>query len=264
MCSCAHLPQFKSLRLCECFWWGFIEQVWAATFICCCIVMPDDILLWSVVSADKFQYTCKGGDTNSEGVDDSKDMEETLKTFSLLGKNTLSVRMQLALSVTSTLLSPLFLSRVEGGFPVRCVQCFGGHFALGKCPNQKLWRWKIISSRESHLWKPKCLFCLRGSWCDTQLDLHIFQPGDPHLAFFCELLSVSAEGLTRWLCNRRIVLVAETVVKPEPIERAVNARDALAKQIYAHLFDCIIKRINNALQAPGQQHAFIGVLDIYG
>ncbi|KAM8890735.1 unconventional myosin-Vc [Spinachia spinachia] len=89
-------------------------------------------------------------------------------------------------------------------------------------------------------------------------------PGDPHLAAFCELLSVRAEGLVRWLSHRRIVLVAETVVKPVPKERAVSARDALAKQIYAHLFDCIIKRINTALQVPGQQHAFIGVLDIYG
>lgn len=80
----------------------------------------------------------------------------------------------------------------------------------------------------------------------------------------CELLGVSAEGLAHWLCHRRIVLVAETLVKPEPRKRAVNARDALAKQIYAHLFDCVISRINTALKVPGKQHAFIGVLDIYG
>lgn len=99
---------------------------------------------------------------------------------------------------------------------------------------------------------------------NTKLDLYIFQPSDPHLAVFCELLGVNAEGLARWLCHRRIVLVAESVVKPMPRDRAVNARDALAKHIYAHLFDCIIKRINTALQVPGKQHAFIGVLDIYG
>uniref|UniRef100_A0A6Q2Y467 Myosin VC n=1 Tax=Esox lucius TaxID=8010 RepID=A0A6Q2Y467_ESOLU len=87
---------------------------------------------------------------------------------------------------------------------------------------------------------------------------------DPHLAVFCELLGVSPEGVTRWLCHRRIVMVAETVVKPVPRERAVNARDALAKQIYAHLFDSVIHRINAALQVPGKQHTFIGVLDIYG
>ncbi|KAM9753749.1 unconventional myosin-Vc [Menidia menidia] len=89
-------------------------------------------------------------------------------------------------------------------------------------------------------------------------------PSDPHLPVFCDLLGVSAEQLVRWLSNRRIVLVAETVVKPVSKERAVTARDALAKQIYAHLFDCIINRINTALQIPGKQHAFIGVLDIYG
>lgn len=94
--------------------------------------------------------------------------------------------------------------------------------------------------------------------------LPLLQLGDPHLALFCELLAVKAQELVRWLCHRRIVLAAETLVKPEPKKRAVNARDALAKQMYAHLFDCIISRINRALQAPGKQHAFIGVLDIYG
>lgn len=84
------------------------------------------------------------------------------------------------------------------------------------------------------------------------------------MALCCGLLAVRAEALVRWLCHRRIVLAAETLVKPEPKKRALNARDALAKQMYAHLFDCIISRINRALQAPGKQHAFIGVLDIYG
>ncbi|KAJ0069163.1 hypothetical protein NL108_003078 [Boleophthalmus pectinirostris] len=89
-------------------------------------------------------------------------------------------------------------------------------------------------------------------------------PSDPHLSVFCELLEVNAVDLARWLCHRRIVLAAETVVKPLPKKRVINARDALAKQIYAHLFDCIINRINTALKVPGKQHAFIGVLDIYG
>lgn len=92
----------------------------------------------------------------------------------------------------------------------------------------------------------------------------VSQSNDPHLAVFCDLLGVKAEELVRWLCHRRIVLVAETVVKPVSKERAVNARDALAKQLYAHLFDGIINRINAALRVPGKQHAFIGVLDIYG
>ncbi|XP_077423266.1 unconventional myosin-Vc isoform X2 [Vanacampus margaritifer] len=87
---------------------------------------------------------------------------------------------------------------------------------------------------------------------------------DSHLCIVCELLGVRADDLVRWLCNRRLVLVAETVVKPLHKDRAVNSRDALAKRIYAHVFNCIINRINKALQVPGKQHAFIGVLDIYG
>uniref|UniRef100_A0A7N8XK57 Myosin VC n=1 Tax=Mastacembelus armatus TaxID=205130 RepID=A0A7N8XK57_9TELE len=174
MCSCAHLPEFKNLRLCD---------------------------------ADNFQYTSMGGDITIEGVDDKKDMEETLRTFSLLGLNK-----DFQSDVFKVLAAILHLGNVE----------------------------------------------IRNSGDDKS------SPSDPHLAVFCELLGVRAEGLVRWLCHRRIVLVAETVVKPVPKERAVNARDALAKQIYAHLFDCIINRINTALQAPGKQHAFIGVLDIYG
>ncbi|XP_008287953.1 unconventional myosin-Vc [Stegastes partitus] len=176
MCSSANLPEFKNLRL---------------------------------STADKFRYTCMGGDTTIEGVDDKKDMGETRRTFSLLG-----LKEDFQLEVFRVLAAILHLGNVE-----------------------------IRSSGDERSSVP---------------------PSDPHLAVFCELLGVSAEGLVRWLCHRRIVLVAETVVKPMPMERAVNARDALAKQIYAHLFDCIINRINAALKVPGKQHAFIGVLDIYG
>ncbi|KAF6738864.1 Unconventional myosin-Vc [Oryzias melastigma] len=176
MCSCADLPEFQSLRL---------------------------------MSADKFLYTCMGGDITIEGVDDKSDMNETRRTFSLLG-----LKEDFQADVFKVLAAILHLGNVE----IR----------------------------------------------DQGNDKSSIAPGDPHLAVFCELLEVSADGLLRWLCNRRIVLSAETVVKPVPKERALTARDALAKQIYAHLFDCIINRINTALQVPGKQHAFIGVLDIYG
>ncbi|KAI3370674.1 hypothetical protein L3Q82_007236 [Scortum barcoo] len=187
MCSCADLPEFKSLKLCEC--------------------LHDEFC--SAASADKFRYTCMGGEIRIEGVDDKKDMEETRRTFSLLG-----LQEDFQLDVFKVLAAILHLGNVE-------IRDSGG-------------------------------------------DKSSVPSSDPHLLVFCELLGVSMEGLVRWLCHRRIVLVAETVVKPVPKERAVNARDALAKQIYAHLFDCIINRINTALQVPGKQHAFIGVLDIYG
>ncbi|KAM4553324.1 unconventional myosin-Vc [Fundulus diaphanus] len=176
MCSCADSAEFKTLRL---------------------------------LSADEFRYTSMGGDVTIEGVDDKKDMEETRRTFSLLG-----LKEDFQSDVFKVLAAILHLGNVEI---------------------------KISGDDRSSV-----------------------PPSDPHLAAFCDLLSVGAAELVRWLCNRRIVLAAETFVKPVPKERAVAARDALAKQIYAHLFDCIITRINTALQVPGNQHAFIGVLDIYG
>uniref|UniRef100_A0A8D2PLB8 Myosin VC n=1 Tax=Zosterops lateralis melanops TaxID=1220523 RepID=A0A8D2PLB8_ZOSLA len=85
-----------------------------------------------------------------------------------------------------------------------------------------------------------------------------------HLHIFCELLDLNCDKMARWLCHRKIVTTSETVIKPMTRAQAANARDALAKKIYSHLFDFIVERINQALQFPGKQHTFIGVLDIYG
>ncbi|XP_052586163.1 LOW QUALITY PROTEIN: unconventional myosin-Vc [Peromyscus californicus insignis] len=87
---------------------------------------------------------------------------------------------------------------------------------------------------------------------------------DRHLTVFCELLGLETSKVAQWLCNRKIVTASETVVKPMTRPQAINARDALAKKIYAHLFDFIVERINQALDFSGKQHTFIGVLDIYG
>ncbi|XP_070619171.1 unconventional myosin-Vc [Erythrolamprus reginae] len=87
---------------------------------------------------------------------------------------------------------------------------------------------------------------------------------DKHLNIFCELLGVESDKIAQWLCHRKIITTSETVVKPMTKLQAANARDALAKKIYSHLFDFIVEQINKALQFPGKQHSFIGVLDIYG
>ncbi|MBN3296301.1 MYO5C protein, partial [Amia calva] len=162
-----------------------------------------------LLSADEFRYTCMGGKTFIDGVDDKADMVETRRTFSLLG-----LKEDFQMDVFKVLAGILHLGNVE-------VKAVGD-------------------------------------------DKSSVSSSDKHLAMFCELLDVSEENVSRWLCSRKIVLVSETVVKPMPVHRAINARDALAKQIYSHLFDCIILRINTALKFPGKQHTFIGVLDIYG
>ncbi|XP_062404048.1 unconventional myosin-Vc [Sardina pilchardus] len=176
LCACADQPDFKHLRL---------------------------------LRADQFQYTCLGGATEIDGVDDRADMAETRRTFTLLG------------------LKEDFLSDV---FKVLAAILHLGNVTIKSTSGDK---------------------------CGVSAS-------DVHLAVFCELMCVDVESVCRWLCHRRLVLVTETVVKPVPVERAVNARDALAKHIYAHLFHCVIHRINTALKVPGKQHSFIGVLDIYG
>ncbi|KAL7980036.1 hypothetical protein Chor_001304, partial [Crotalus horridus] len=87
---------------------------------------------------------------------------------------------------------------------------------------------------------------------------------DKHLTIFSKLLGVASDKIAQWLCHRKIITTSETVVKPMTKLQAVNARDALAKKIYSHLFDFIVEQINKALQFSGKQHTFIGVLDIYG
>uniref|UniRef100_A0A673N4C7 Unconventional myosin-Vb-like n=1 Tax=Sinocyclocheilus rhinocerous TaxID=307959 RepID=A0A673N4C7_9TELE len=85
-----------------------------------------------------------------------------------------------------------------------------------------------------------------------------------HLHHFCRLLGIEQEQMEHWLCRRKLVTTAETYVKNMSHAQAVNARDALAKHIYAHLFDWIVEHINKALHTSTKQHSFIGVLDIYG
>jgi myosin-1 len=46
--------------------------------------------------------------------------------------------------------------------------------------------------------------------------------------------------------------------------QAIGSRDALAKAMYARIFDWLIARINQALVTTQKVTASIGVLDIYG
>lgn len=70
--------------------------------------------------------------------------------------------------------------------------------------------------------------------------------------------------MEHWLCHRKLVTTAETYVKTMSLQQVVNARNALAKHIYAQLFGWIVEQVNKALHTALKQHSFIGVLDIYG
>uniref|UniRef100_A0A2K6EU53 Unconventional myosin-Vb n=1 Tax=Propithecus coquereli TaxID=379532 RepID=A0A2K6EU53_PROCO len=89
-------------------------------------------------------------------------------------------------------------------------------------------------------------------------------PQDEHLNNFCQLLGVEHSQMEHWLCHRKLVTTAETYVKTMSLQQVLNARNALAKHIYAQLFGWIVEHINKALHTSLKQHSFIGVLDIYG
>ncbi|XP_068107476.1 unconventional myosin-Vb isoform X2 [Hyperolius riggenbachi] len=90
------------------------------------------------------------------------------------------------------------------------------------------------------------------------------QKGDEHLNHFCALLGVEHDQMEHWLCHRKLVTTSETYVKNMSVQQALNARNALAKHIYAQLFNWIVQHVNKALHTTVKQHSFIGVLDIYG
>ncbi|XP_072889235.1 unconventional myosin-Va isoform X4 [Hemitrygon akajei] len=99
---------------------------------------------------------------------------------------------------------------------------------------------------------------------DRDADNCFISPNSEHLVIFCDLLGVDYEQMAHWLCHRKIITGSETYIKPMPKFQALNARDALAKHIYASLFNWIVHHVNKALRASVKQHSFIGVLDIYG
>uniref|UniRef100_A0A8D0GH48 Unconventional myosin-Va n=1 Tax=Sphenodon punctatus TaxID=8508 RepID=A0A8D0GH48_SPHPU len=89
-------------------------------------------------------------------------------------------------------------------------------------------------------------------------------PKHQPLTIFCELMGVEYDEMSHWLCHRKLATATETYIKPISKLQAIKARDALAKHIYAHLFNWIVAHVNKALHSAVKQHSFIGVLDIYG
>uniref|UniRef100_A0A3P9LLX2 Unconventional myosin-Va n=1 Tax=Oryzias latipes TaxID=8090 RepID=A0A3P9LLX2_ORYLA len=99
---------------------------------------------------------------------------------------------------------------------------------------------------------------------DRDADSSLIAPNNRHLTAFCELVGVTYQDMSQWLCHRKLKTANETYVKPLPRLQATNARDALSKHIYAKLFSWIVEHVNKALVTNVKQHSFIGVLDIYG
>ncbi|XP_073935606.1 unconventional myosin-VI isoform X2 [Castor canadensis] len=90
----------------------------------------------------------------------------------------------------------------------------------------------------------------------------------PSLEYCAELLGLDQDDLRVSLTTRVMLTTAGgakgTVIKvPLKVEQANNARDALAKTVYSHLFDHVVNRVNQCFPFEASS-CFIGVLDIAG
>ncbi|XP_052043703.1 unconventional myosin-VI isoform X3 [Apodemus sylvaticus] len=90
----------------------------------------------------------------------------------------------------------------------------------------------------------------------------------PSLEYCAELLGLDQDDLRVSLTSRVMLTTAGgtkgTVIKvPLKVEQANNARDALAKTVYSHLFDHVVNRVNQCFPFETSSY-FIGVLDIAG
>uniref|UniRef100_A0A2K6TL94 Myosin XVA n=1 Tax=Saimiri boliviensis boliviensis TaxID=39432 RepID=A0A2K6TL94_SAIBB len=78
-----------------------------------------------------------------------------------------------------------------------------------------------------------------------------------------ELLQISPEGLQKAITFKVTETMREKIFTPLTVESAVDARDAIAKVLYALLFSWLIARVN-VLVSPRQDTLSIAILDIYG
>ncbi|XP_028826695.1 LOW QUALITY PROTEIN: myosin-IIIa [Denticeps clupeoides] len=83
------------------------------------------------------------------------------------------------------------------------------------------------------------------------------------------LLCIRPDELQEALTSHCVVMRGETIVRPNPVEKAAEVRDAMGKALYGRLFSWIVNRINTLLRpdsALGEEDKGlnIGILDIFG
>lgn len=78
------------------------------------------------------------------------------------------------------------------------------------------------------------------------------------MGIFCDLLKLNKDEFRKWLITRQIESFNENVLIPINKEAADTSRDALAKHIYAKVFQYIVEIINKNLISGKSQNHFIG------
>jgi hypothetical protein len=79
------------------------------------------------------------------------------------------------------------------------------------------------------------------------------------------LLHCEVSELMTALSTRKIRAGGDDILQRLTYEQAIDSRDALAKAIYASLFDWLVDRINKSLEVGKRRSGrTISILDIYG
>ncbi|KDP34022.1 hypothetical protein JCGZ_07593 [Jatropha curcas] len=85
-----------------------------------------------------------------------------------------------------------------------------------------------------------------------------------HLQMAANLFMCDVTLLLATLCTRTIQTREGNIIKALDCNAAVASRDALAKTVYARLFDWLVDKINRSVGQDLTSQIQIGVLDIYG
>ncbi|CAE8597221.1 unnamed protein product [Polarella glacialis] len=84
----------------------------------------------------------------------------------------------------------------------------------------------------------------------------------------CEFLGIKQAAMAKAWCSRTMQAPGEGVISmPNPVDKALDSRDSLARHLYGAIFSFVVSRINTAVsnRSGGRASlAFVGVLDIFG
>uniref|UniRef100_A0A061S4R7 Myosin-1-like isoform x1 n=1 Tax=Tetraselmis sp. GSL018 TaxID=582737 RepID=A0A061S4R7_9CHLO len=132
--------------------------------------------------------------------------------------------------------------------------------AMDKVGIEEAERRAIFRTVASVLWLGNVRF-------QEQADETVHVVEDESFGNVLELMQADAAALRRALTERRIQAGRETIWQKLRIDQANEGRDALAKAIYAGLFEWLVRRINAGLGSERRVRGAslsVNILDIYG
>lgn len=103
------------------------------------------------------------------------------------------------------------------------------------------------------------------SFQENDNENHIEVVKDDAVTSAALLMGCSSRDLMAALSTHKIQAGKDTITKTLTLRQAIDARDALAKFIYASLFDWLVEQVNMSLEVGKRRTGrSISILDIYG